>query len=584
MEHVQKETNKTPAPKTPELRQTDQQLFQFHDHRTEATVQRNIQSLADQATVQKKNTTGMPDNLKSGVENLSGMDMSDVKVHYNSSQPAQLNAHAYAQGTNIHIAPGQEKHLPHEAWHVVQQKQGRVKPTVQMKPNVYVNDDTQLEAEATNYGKLALSSGRIETKDNSESQTGKKSIDIIQNVYQRQVFINGVQKEAHDGGMDIFNYRNPAWITDDYVRRYNSEEEYDAHDAGTPVKCGLLENMSLWYRLPFPSAVAGGPAQAFFLIGENHGYTPINSLLRASNQEGAKALVETSAVFRNTQMGVGVGAAANLSTLPAQPNRHHIELGLAKALHAFASMRAPSETKRNTAQPNTVAPYEVGGAALGVRHRMIGNAIQAAITLPAWTLEAAGQTRYRDKNGILYFLRQTADGLRGVKRPKAPGANNYNQGGAMEIFLRLPDILNALPMEARDAYTRVVESNIGERAGNTYERRYTRAYNALRAASINNIHTVYPGVQGNPAAVVGRSPAAGVAGAAAMEDSEIGMKHRNTVMLAGIQRAIIEGGYMVTSLGAQHVLDIQAWEAHNHGLGILIIPYNDFIRNYSTEA
>jgi hypothetical protein len=35
--------------------------------------------------------------------------MDDVKVHYNSAKPAQLNAHAYAQGTDIHIASGQEK-------------------------------------------------------------------------------------------------------------------------------------------------------------------------------------------------------------------------------------------------------------------------------------------------------------------------------------------------------------------------------------------------------------------------------------------------------------------------------------------
>lgn len=59
--------------------------------------------------------------------------MKDVKVNYNSDKPAQLQAHAYAQGNEIHIAPGQEKHLPHEAWHVAQQKQGRVKPTLQMK-------------------------------------------------------------------------------------------------------------------------------------------------------------------------------------------------------------------------------------------------------------------------------------------------------------------------------------------------------------------------------------------------------------------------------------------------------------------
>lgn len=108
--------------------------------------------------VQKKeNKTGMPDNLKSGIENLSGMSMDHVKVHYNSSQPAQLNALAYAQGSDIHIGPGQEKHLPHEAWHVVQQAQGRVQPTKQMKAGVPVNDDAGLEHEADVMGAKALS-------------------------------------------------------------------------------------------------------------------------------------------------------------------------------------------------------------------------------------------------------------------------------------------------------------------------------------------------------------------------------------------------------------------------------------------
>jgi len=44
----------------------------------------------------KENNTGLPDNLKSGIENLSGYSMDDVKVHYNSNNPVQLNAHAYA--------------------------------------------------------------------------------------------------------------------------------------------------------------------------------------------------------------------------------------------------------------------------------------------------------------------------------------------------------------------------------------------------------------------------------------------------------------------------------------------------------
>lgn len=100
---------------------------------------------------ERPNNTGLPDNLKTGIENLSGYSMDDVQVHYNSSKPAQLNALAYAQGTDIHVAPGQEKHLPHEAWHVVQQMQGRIQSTMQMQ-GVNVNDNEVLEREADNMG------------------------------------------------------------------------------------------------------------------------------------------------------------------------------------------------------------------------------------------------------------------------------------------------------------------------------------------------------------------------------------------------------------------------------------------------
>lgn len=104
---------------------------------------------------EEKNRNGMPASLQSGIESLSGMSMSDVKVHYNSTKPATLQAHAYAQGNDIHIASGQEKHLPHEAWHVVQQKQGRVAPTMQMA-GVNINDDNRLEREADHMGARAL--------------------------------------------------------------------------------------------------------------------------------------------------------------------------------------------------------------------------------------------------------------------------------------------------------------------------------------------------------------------------------------------------------------------------------------------
>lgn len=109
-----------------------------------------------EAPVQKKNLTGMPDNLKTGIEDLSGFSMDDVRVHYGSSKPAAVQAHAYTQGTDIHIAPGQERHLPHEAWHVAQQMAGRVQPTTEIG-GMPVNDNAALEHEADVMGARANS-------------------------------------------------------------------------------------------------------------------------------------------------------------------------------------------------------------------------------------------------------------------------------------------------------------------------------------------------------------------------------------------------------------------------------------------
>ncbi|MFB9326525.1 DUF4157 domain-containing protein [Paenibacillus aurantiacus] len=102
----------------------------------------------------KGDRTGLGETLKAGIENLSGIPMDDVRVHRNSTKPQQLGALAYAQGTDIHVGPGQEKHLPHEAWHLVQQKQGRVKPTAEIGGKA-INDEESLESEADKMGSRA---------------------------------------------------------------------------------------------------------------------------------------------------------------------------------------------------------------------------------------------------------------------------------------------------------------------------------------------------------------------------------------------------------------------------------------------
>jgi hypothetical protein len=106
--------------------------------------------------VQRAGRTGLPDSLRTGIELLSGRSMDGVKVHRNSPKPAQLGANAYAQGRDIYLAPGQDRHLPHEAWHLVQQAEGRVRPTRQMHGGVPVNDDSALEREADAMGAAAL--------------------------------------------------------------------------------------------------------------------------------------------------------------------------------------------------------------------------------------------------------------------------------------------------------------------------------------------------------------------------------------------------------------------------------------------
>lgn len=156
------------------------------DNRPAIAVQRKLRSAmggTDDNTnpIQRKaNNTGLPDNLKSGIENLSGYGMDDVKVHYNSNKPAQLQAHAYAQGTDIHLAPGQEKHLPHEAWHVVQQKQGRVKPTMQFKGKVGINNDAGLEKEADVMGEKALQKKSSAPNHGLVNKPLQKSNEVVQ--------------------------------------------------------------------------------------------------------------------------------------------------------------------------------------------------------------------------------------------------------------------------------------------------------------------------------------------------------------------------------------------------------------------
>jgi hypothetical protein len=250
-DRIQKEKSQSSSHSKFQSQSSGKSTFQFVDNRSEAIVQRNLQELANnspqanktaqlqtmvnnqsaqQQPIQKKeNNTGLPDNLKTGVENLSGISLDDVKVHRNSDKPAQLQAHAYAQGTDIHLASGQEKHLPHEAWHVVQQKQGRVKPTMQMKYKTPVNDDIGLEKEADVMGAKAeyITNTTQPSQLKDKGSHGIQSAQLLKATIKSKIFGNhGVYDEDYrklgtiPGGSVIEVNPNDCYMMEDktYVR------------------------------------------------------------------------------------------------------------------------------------------------------------------------------------------------------------------------------------------------------------------------------------------------------------------------------------------------------------------------------
>ena len=130
--------------------------------RTEAIQRRAARtgSAPTADTDERPSGSGAPlaEPARSRMEAGFGTDLSAVRVHEGSHVGA-LGAVAYAQGTDLHFAPGHydpssqrgQELIGHEVAHVMQQAEGRVAATTQYK-RVDVNDDAGLEREADELG------------------------------------------------------------------------------------------------------------------------------------------------------------------------------------------------------------------------------------------------------------------------------------------------------------------------------------------------------------------------------------------------------------------------------------------------
>jgi len=297
-----------------EQNNTESNAVALADHSANSV---NLQKKADlTGTAQRKpNLTGLPDSLKSGVENLSGYSMDNVRVHYNSSKPATVQALAYTQGTDIHVAPGQEQHLPHEAWHVAQQMAGRVQPTTNVN-GMPVNDNAGLEHEADVMGTRAVQRKcefvqAENTKENGGREVGNSAAQKKSNGKQGFGFVdNGTMvnerlqtiqlKIQHDtpsitpdsgraGRVQVENIRGesyPEGYNNPTVKTFGWDQLYTAgHTLGNPHTTHYnAVKMHLWNgRLKGPgdnaANLAPGPAN-------------INSSMSAGPETAAKNAVD----------------------------------------------------------------------------------------------------------------------------------------------------------------------------------------------------------------------------------------------------------------------------------------------------
>jgi hypothetical protein len=251
-------------------------------------------ALNDTAPVAKKtNATGLPDRLKAGVEQLSGLALDDVRVHYNSPNPTALQALAYAQSSDIHLGPGQEKHLPHEAWHVVQQKQGRVQPMLQMK-GVAINDDAALEREADAMGaKAAAGAPALSEAPSAVPVQSRAGGAVHQLVKASQLFELGEK------------WHRFAWIKGDYSK---NQEIIAKLEEDTGFKSGtVFQKYDLYIR-------GSGPSKYVDIVkglDENHAATFLSFLDDETDFEDLPDELQKLAVIvcvSETGRGYGTGS------------------------------------------------------------------------------------------------------------------------------------------------------------------------------------------------------------------------------------------------------------------------------------
>ena len=194
-----------------------------------------IQAKADADPVapvqfQRGGGSPLPADLATSMGAAFGADFGDVQLHRGSSAATQMGARAFASGSDIHLAPGQDitgqagrELLGHELTHVVQQRAGRV--STQAKGGL--NRDSSLEAEADVLGAKAARGEKVQVSGKAAAAPSGSGM-----VQAKLSGLTGVL--TSQGGRSKKKHSNWRGIL-------KSLSAYEAREAQLIAKCGAAK-------------------------------------------------------------------------------------------------------------------------------------------------------------------------------------------------------------------------------------------------------------------------------------------------------------------------------------------------------
>lgn len=147
-------------------------------------------------------------DVKTVIEQYSGINLQNVTYHFHSPIAKQYNANAIAHGESIEFATSDRSLEAHELWHIVQQKKGKVSKQNILDHGAAYSIDPQLEMEADRISDLVfhhqLPVNTVESKEVKGPDIYQFSLKVGANDYSRRANDEDVETLADEVLRNIY--------------------------------------------------------------------------------------------------------------------------------------------------------------------------------------------------------------------------------------------------------------------------------------------------------------------------------------------------------------------------------------------